>query len=180
MLENLENTLFILGETLVDDAKRNLKKEKKIVSGVLFKSLDYKIEKDFDDDFILRFSAVDYAQYVDQGVKGANPKYKKGGIQKAPRSPFKFGSGRGKGSLFKSLDKWIVRKKDIAPRDKKGRFMSREQIKHLFARSIYNQGIEPTMFLTRAWEKMLKDGEPLLEKGLIKDIEKLFIELKRD
>ena len=110
-------------------------------------------------------------------VKGADPTKVRQGRQKAPLSPFKFGSGKGKkGGLTKGLDSWIVRKR-IAPRDKKGRFVSRDTIKFLMARSIYNQGIEPKLFFTKAWEKSLKKVPKELEKALINQVEKLFIEL---
>ena len=82
------------------------------------------------------FEMLDYAPFVDEGVRGKNPKglpakSKWHGKQKAPKSPYKFGTKSGaKGGLTRGLDKWIIRK-GIAPRDKEGKFMSRKTLKYL-------------------------------------------------
>jgi hypothetical protein len=55
----------------------------------------------------------------------------------------------------KALDKWIV-KKGIAPRDDKGKFLSREGLKFAIARKIYINGIKPSLFFTKPFEKYYK------------------------
>jgi hypothetical protein len=93
----------------------------------------------------------EYGTFVDKGVKGAKSS------QRAPRSPYRFGSGRGKkGGLTKGIDKWVKRK-GIQFRDKKtGRFMSYKSTAFLIRRSIYNKGIKPSMFFTKPFENAFK------------------------
>ena len=178
MLENLKESLESVGDRLVRQVKRNLVAKGKNVSGVLEDSISVEVIEEDDGKLVLEYTMVEYGYYQDEGVKGANPKKIKKGRQKAPYSRFQFGSGKGRGSLSKGLDKWIVQK-GIAPRDKQGRFLSRATLKFLMSRSIYNQGIEPSMFFTDAWDKMIKEIEPELQEALEKDFRKQFIELIR-
>ena len=71
-----------------------------------------------------------YGTFVDKGVSGTKTKrtfkdYK----SKTISSPYKYTT---KQPPSRVLDKWIV-KKGIAPRDEKGRFMSRKSISFLIA-----------------------------------------------
>ena len=52
----------------------------------------------------------------------------------------------------KAFDKWTVRK-GIAPRDKEGKFLKRQSLNFLIARSIYKKGIRATLFFTKPFEK---------------------------
>jgi len=52
------------------------------------------------------------------------------------------------------FDKWSIRK-GIAPRDKQGRFVSRQSLNFLIARSIKNKGIRATLFFTKPFERGL-------------------------
>ena len=71
----------------------------------------------------------------------------------------------------KAFDKWSIRK-GIAPRDKKGKFIKRKSLNFLIARSIYNNGIKPSLFFTKPFEAAFKRlPDDLINKfGL--DIEK--------
>jgi hypothetical protein len=81
--------------------------------------------------------------------------------------------------MRRALDKWIIQR-GIAPRDKKGRFMSRASLKFLIARSIYSQGIEPTYFFTKPYQNLLRKLTPDLAEAygqvtaqeLLKEIQK--------
>ena len=53
------------------------------------------------------------------------------------------------------LDKWIVRK-GIAPRDKNGKLMNRKSLQFAIARSIFNNGIKPSLFFTKPFEAGFK------------------------
>jgi hypothetical protein len=125
-----------------------------------------------DDELQIVFEMWDYGYFQDEGVQGANPSAMKNGkgVQKASGSRFKFGTGSGNGSLFSSLDSWIV-KKGIAPRGDKGKFTSRAGLKYAMARSIYLQGLAPRDFFKTLWELKTKELIPLIEQGIIKDIE---------
>jgi len=70
------------------------------------------------------------------------------------------------------LDKWIVRK-GIAKRDAKGRFISRKSLQFLIARGIYNNGIKPSLFFTKPFEKAFKNIDADLIKAFKLDVEQL-------
>jgi hypothetical protein len=56
-------------------------------------------------------------------------------------------------------------RKGIAPRDKKGNFISRKSLQFLIARSIFNNGIKPSLFLTKPFEAAFKTlPDELIEK----------------
>jgi len=174
----LASELNKFGDKLVKNTKRNLKRKGKSVSGVLADSIRYEIVEK-DNTIILEFWMLEYGYYQDQGVKGYKP-YSikvngKRGKQKAPNSKFKFGSGKGKGSLFKSIDKWIVRKR--LDKRKKGKFTSRDSIRYAMTKSIFHQGIEPSHFFTEAWDKTLKGLDTKLADAILKDTEQLYFEL---
>ena len=88
----------------------------------------------------------DYGTFVDLGVKG------KTSSNKAPNSPYQFGSGTGKkGGLTKGINKW-VKQKGFQFRDKKGRFLSYDSTAYLITRSIFHKGIKPSLFFTKPFE----------------------------
>ena len=70
------------------------------------------------------------------------------------------------------MDKWIV-KKGIAPRDKNGKFISRKSLQFMIARSIFNNGIKPSLFFTKPFEKAFKNLSSELVTAYKLDIEDL-------
>jgi len=100
----------------------------------------------------------EYGAYQDEGVSGKKRKFD---------TPFSFKSKMPPPS---SLDKWSVRK-GIAPRDKKGRFIPRQSLNFLIARSIFMYGIKPSMFFTKPFEKAFKNLPPELTEAFAIDIE---------
>ncbi len=177
----LARELHRFGDQLVKNTKRNLKAKGKSVSGVLADSIRYEILTGYDG-WTFEFWMLEYGYYQDEGVKGFKP-YSikvngKRGKQKAPNSKFKFGSGKGKGSLFKSIDKWIV-KKGLAPR-KNNKFTSRDSIRYAMTKSIFHQGIEPSHFFTEAWDKTLKGLDKKLADEILNDAEQYYFELIQD
>ena len=70
------------------------------------------------------------------------------------------------------MDKWIV-KKGIAPRDKNGKFISRKSLQFMIARSIFNNGIKPSLFFTKPFEKAFKGLNKDLVKAYKLDVEQL-------
>lgn len=142
------------GKTVVTKSKSNLKG-----TGDLKKSIQYDVPtataKSIDLDFLME----DYGIFQDFGVQGANPsdpKGKHGGKNRAPMSPFKFGTGTAPKKRFKlAINGWLIRK-GIAPRDKNGKFIERKTLAFLIRRSIYLHGIEPKKFFTTPFEKAYK------------------------
>jgi len=156
-----------MGKEVRRRARISLKARGKVVTGNLYNSIRYeqsvsRNEKSLDLRF--SFKGADYAGFVDAGVRGALSS------AKAPRSPFRFGSGSGpSGGLRPAIDKWVV-KKGIAPRGAGGRFASRKGMVFAISRSIYQTGIKPSYFFTNAYDRTLKKYSPKLEKAVADDI----------
>jgi hypothetical protein len=149
-MEEVKDALNKFAKGVVMQSKRNLSTNGKRASSALHKSIDYELET-YKSSFTLSILMEDYGRFVDQGVKG------KRSSAKAPRSPYRFGSGTGKkGGLTKGIDKW-VRRKGIQFRNKKtGQFMSYKSTSFLITRSIYNKGIAPSLFFTKPFENAFK------------------------
>jgi len=156
-----------IGKEVRRRARISLKARGKVVTGNLYNSIRYEQGVSRDEKSLnLRFSfpGADYAKFVDEGVRGAMSS------AKAPRSPFRFGSGSGpSGGLRPAIDKWVV-KKGIAPRGAGGRFASRKGMVYAISRSIYQTGIKPSYFFTNAYNRTLKKHNAKLEKAVGEDI----------
>ena len=165
----LERYLNSFGKSVVNKAKGILKRKKKVVSGKLLNSISYKLKKD-NDGLTVQFMMVDYGTFVDKGVSGTKQKrtyvdYK----GKRKDTPYEFGKTRD-GGLTRGLDNWIVRR-GIAPRDAKGRFISRKSIKLLIARKIYTQGIQGISFFQKPLQLGMKDFYNKVGKAVKEDIQ---------
>jgi len=130
----------------------------------LEKSLSFKVVTSAEG-FSVQFYMDSYGTFVDKGVSGTDVRrsfkdYKGRTIS----SPYKYTT---KQPPSRVLDKWIV-KKGIAPRDEKGRFMSRKSISFLIARSIKRKGIQGISFFQKPLMLGLKQfGKEML--GAVKD-----------
>ena len=156
--DNIEKYLNSFGKQVVNRAKGNLQKAGK--GGNLENSITFKVVTEADG-FSVQFYMDSYDTFVDKGVSGTKTKrtfkdYK----SKTISSPYKYTT---KQPPSRVLDKWIV-KKGIAPRDEKGRFMSRKSISFLIARSIKRNGIQGISFFQKPLGLGLKQfGKDLLE-----------------
>ena len=155
--DNIEKYLNSFGKQVVNRAKGNLQKAGK--GGNLENSITFKVVTEADG-FSVQFYMDSYGTFVDKGVSGTKTKrtfkdYK----SKTISSPYKYTT---KQPPSRVLDKWIV-KKGIAPRDEKGRFMSRKSISFLIARSIGRNGIQGISFFQKPLGLGLKQfGKDLL------------------
>jgi hypothetical protein len=158
MLE-VEKVITRFRDYVIQQSRSNLTRTKHNNTSSLYKSLNGEVvtEKNFT---IVGFQMNDYGTFVDLGVKG------KTSSNKAPNSPYKFGSGSGqKGGLTKGINKW-VKQKGFQFRDKKtGRFLSYESTAYLITRSIFHKGIKPSLFFTKPFEAGYKK---YIEVDLIK------------
>ena len=161
--EALEKYLNSFGKQVVNRAKGNLQKAKGGGTN-LEKSLSFKVITSADG-FSVQFYMDSYGTFVDKGVSGTDVRrsfkdYKGRRIT----SPYKYTT---KQPPSRVLDKWIV-KKGIAPRDEKGRFMSRKSISFLIARSIKSKGIQGISFFQKPLMLGLKQfGKEML--GAVKN-----------
>ena len=126
---------------VIQQSRSNLTKKKNNASKQLYNSLEYKIHGDK-----ISFLSEKYGEFIDKGVKGSKSTY-----PESSASPFKYTTKQPPSSVF---DKWSIRK-GIAPRDKQGRFVSRQSLNFLIARSIKNKGIRATLFFTKPFERGL-------------------------
>jgi hypothetical protein len=167
MLDNVEKELRNFAKYVVTKSRMNLKTSDKNATGELSKSLDSDV-KVSKNSFQLTFSMEDYGVFQDKGVRG------KTSSTKAPNSPFRFGSGKGKkGGLTEGINKWVKRRR-FQFRDKKtGRFMSYNSTAFLISRSIYNKGIAPSLFFTKPFEKAFKNLDKDLIEAYKLDVEQL-------
>jgi hypothetical protein len=128
---------------VVSKARTNLAIKGKNSTGNLSRSIsgNYKVSA---NSFELSFSMEDYGTFQDLGVKGARSS------NKAPNSPYKFGTGTAPKGMFKTaINAWVIRK-GIAPRTN-GKFASRSQMLFNIRRSIFNTGLRPSLFFTDAF-----------------------------
>ena len=149
MLE-VEKALQRFAKHVVSRSRANLSAQGKRVSNDLYNSLDYEINVS-KNSFKLRILMEEYAMFQDRGVRGADPSMVKKGVQKAPLSPYRF---KNKMPPFKPLFEWVKAKK-IRLRDEKGKFKkgSYKTVAFLVQRSIYAQGLKPSLFFTRPFIK---------------------------
>ena len=161
--EALERYLNSFGKQVVNRAKGNLQKSKGGGTN-LEKSLSFKVITD-TDGFTVQFFMDSYGTFVDKGVSGTDVRRSfKDYKGKTISSPYKYTT---KQPPSRVLDKWIV-KKGIAPRDEKGRFMSRKSISFLIARSFKRKGIQGISFFQKPLMLGLKQfGKEML--GAVKD-----------
>lgn len=152
--ENTLSTLEAFNKYVVQQARSNLTKGGRNVSKNLYDSLKGNATVSANS-IETSFEMEEYGEYQDKGVRG------KTSSAKAPNSPFKFGSGKGKeGGLTAEIKKWVKKRgiqfKNKKDQDKgvrvKGRFLSYDETASLIIRSIYNKGIKPTSFFTRPFE----------------------------
>jgi hypothetical protein len=147
---SVKNVLDTFGKRVIQQSKSNLTKLDKKDSSKLYNSLRFEVSE-HKKSFSLSIQMEDYGQFVDKGVRG------KKSSKKAPRSPFKFGSGTGKrGGLTSGIDSWVRRKRFQFKDKKTGKFLSYKSTAFLITRSIYNTGLETTNFFTKPFENEFK------------------------
>jgi hypothetical protein len=159
MLSNVKDELNRFAKYVISQSKANLTRQKKNSSKELYNSLDSEV-KVSANSFSLSFLMAEYGVFQDKGVSGVKKKYntKYAYTTKMP-PPSK-------------MDKWIV-KKGIAPRDKDGKFISRKSLQFMIARSIFNNGIKPSLFFTKPFEKAFKGLNKDLVEAYKLDVEAL-------
>ena len=137
----LQNELNKFRDYVVSQAKSNLTRQGKNSSKSLYNSIKGNVKAN-PNSFEMDFSMDEYGIYQDKGVSGIKKKY---------NTDFKYTN---KMPPAKAFDKWVVRK-GLAPREK-GKFKSRKSLSFAIARSVYYNGIKPSLFFTKPFEKAIK------------------------
>jgi len=144
---------------VISQAKANLTRGGKNVSKRLYNSIKGNVKAN-PNSFEMDFSMDEYGIYQDKGVSGIKKKY---------NTDFKYTN---KMPPAKAFDKWVVRK-GLAPREK-GKFKSRKSLSFAIARSVYFNGIKPSLFFTKPFEKAIKRLPEDLVEAFGLDAIKLF------
>jgi len=150
-------------DMVVNEAKANLRNQGKDSSGKLSNSIEGTV-KEMPNSIGLYFDMLPYGNFQDKGVSGTKKKF---------NTPYSYTTKMPPPS---KLDKWIVRK-GIAPRSKTGKFQSRKGIQFAIARSIFYNGIKPSLFFTKPFEKAFKTLPDVLIDKYGLDAEKLLTQI---
>lgn len=143
---SVKDALEAFGKRVQQQARSNLSKAGKKNTGGLYNSIGYNVQV-HKNSFHFGITMADYGTFIDQGVKG------KTSSARAPRSPFRFGSGRGqKGGLTDGIEGWVKSKRIQFKDRKSGKFLSYKATSFLITRSVYNKGIEATDFITKPFK----------------------------
>ena len=142
---------------VVEQAKRNFTKKNASGKG----SRSVKFSQKNKNEIDLSFSMEWYMWFQDQGVQGTEKDRSESGFKYTNKRP-----------PAKAFDKWSI-KRGLAPRDAQGKFMSRQSLNFALANFIYKNGIKPSLFFTKAFEKNFKDFPDLLGEGYVVDIEQV-------
>jgi hypothetical protein len=142
MLSNVEDELNAFRKHVITEARKNLTRNKKNASKTLYNEMSsfLKVSK---NSFELAFLMPIYGEFQDKGVSGVKKKYD---------TPFSYKTKMPPLDVFEA---WIKRK-GIKGRDKRGRFITNKSLSYLIARSVFNNGIKPSLFFTRPFELAYK------------------------
>jgi len=156
-LDNFRKALEVFRDKVIEESKKNLKTLNK-GGGNLERSIEGTDVRVTDRSLEFEIKMEDYGVFQDKGVSGIKKKY---------NTPYSY---KTKMPPPSKLDKWTVRK-GIAPRDDKGRFLSRKSLQFAIARSIFYNGIKPSLFFTTPFKKYAKGLPTELEQAFALDTE---------
>lgn len=141
-MEQKETHKYLNGfaKYVIQQSKSNLTKGKKNSSKELYNSLSTEINVSANS-FSLSFEMEDYGKFQDKGVSGTQKKY---------NTPYKYTNKMPPPSAF---SKWVITKGLKGTRDKQGRFVSRKSLQFAIAKSVFKNGIKPSLFFTKPFEK---------------------------
>ena len=160
MLKNVKDELNRFSKYVISQSRANLTRGKKNGSKELYNSLDYDLNVS-PNSFGLKFLMEEYGVYQDKGVSVKKKKY---------NTPYAYTT---KMPPPAKMDKWIVRKGLKGTRDKKGRFISRKSLQFMIARSIFNNGVKPSLFFTKPFKKAFNNLPKEIVEAYKLDVEEL-------
>jgi hypothetical protein len=117
---------------VISESQKNLRKLGKD-GGKLYDSIEGRVKAN-PNSFEMEFSMEEYGIYQDKGVSGTEKKY---------NTPFKYKKGNKNAPPPSAFDKC-------------GKFASRSGIKFALSRFIQKNGIKPSLFFTKPFEKAYK------------------------
>lgn len=172
---NVQEELDKFKNYVIQQSRSNLTKQGRNVSKSLYNSIKGEA-KAMPNSFYLNFEMDEHGQYLDKGVKGADPSQvspnSKIRGQQAPNSPYSFKTKKPPSDL---IAKWAQRK-NLRLRNKKGQYVkgSYKAIGLITAKNIWARGIKPSLFFTKPFQKYFEKlpQELIVKYGL--DVDELF------
>lgn len=137
--KNTKEYLNAFAKYVIQQSRSNLSKQNKNVDKKLYNSLDKEIEVGANS-FRLAFLMEDYGTFQDKGISGTQKKY---------NTPFSYKS---KKPPLKPITDW-VKKRRFQFRKDNGKFMSYQSTAFLVRNGIFKNGIKPSLFFTKPFEK---------------------------
>lgn len=160
MLKNLEAALRKEAKNTVKQARSNLTRNDKNVSNKLYSGLTYEIDSTYDNAGIT-FKMPEYSKFQDEGVSGILKKY---------QTPYSFKTNK---FINTSWVKAWANKRGIRLRDSKGRFKKGgiKALSYLIGRKVWQNGIKPSLFFTKPYDRLVAKLDDTILDALIQDIE---------
>lgn len=142
-MQNTEQTYKYLNDFakyVIQQSRSNLTKGNKNVNKNLYNSLDSQIEVSANS-FRLAFLMENYGEFQDKGVSGTKKKYD---------TPFAYTTKR---PPLKPIQDWVTKRRFQFKNKESGKFMSYKSTAYLIAGGILKNGIKPSLFFTKPFEK---------------------------
>jgi hypothetical protein len=138
--KNTKEYLNAFAKYVIQQSRSNLTKGNKNVDKKLYNSLDKEIEVGANS-FRMDFLMEDYGAYQDKGVSGTQKKYD---------TPFSYKSKR---PPLKPIQDWVTKRRFQFRNKETGKFMSYQSTAFLITKGIFKNGIKPSLFFTKPFEK---------------------------
>jgi len=138
--KNTKEYLNAFAKYVIQQSRSNLTKQNKNVDKKLYDSLDKEIEVGANS-FRMAFLMEDYGAYQDKGVSGTQKKY---------NTPFSYKS---KKPPLKPITQWVTKRRFQFRNKETGKFMSYQSTAFLVRNGIFKNGIKPSLFFTKPFEK---------------------------
>lgn len=138
--KNTKEYLNAFAKYVIQQSRSNLTKQNKNVDKKLYDSLDKEIEVGANS-FRMAFLMEDYGTYQDKGVSGTQKKY---------NTPFSYKS---KKPPLKPITQWVTKRRFQFRNKETGKFMSYKSTAFLVRNGIFKNGIKPSLFFTKPFEK---------------------------
>lgn len=180
---SLEKYLNAFGEGIVNKAKGILQRRGK-GGGSLENSIRFEVTESGDGlTQDISFYMENYGKFVDAGVSGAGGVIKSGkhkgsytGEQTFKNykdaivpSPFRYGSGKSSGSIYKGIGSFI-KKKGMQPRNEKGQYQTTVGLKIAIVKVLWTKGIKGVEFFQKPMSLGLKEFKSKLLTEIKEDI----------
>jgi hypothetical protein len=138
--KNTKEYLNAFAKYVIQQSRSNLTKQNKNVDKKLYDSLDKEIEVGANS-FRMAFLMEDYGAFQDKGVSGTQKKY---------NTPFSYKS---KKPPLKPITQWVTKRRFQFRNKETGKFMSYQSTAFLVRNGIFKNGIKPSLFFTKPFEK---------------------------